>query len=146
MKSLVTAVLLAATLGVSGAAAQTYPSRPVTLIVPFAAGGPTDTIGRILAQHMATTLGQAVVVENITGAAGSTAVGRAARAAPDGYTISLGHVGTHVINGAIYPLQYDLVADFAPVALVASNPQLIVARKNIPADDLKGFIAWLKAN
>jgi tripartite-type tricarboxylate transporter receptor subunit TctC len=146
VKSLLTAVLLAAMFGVAGADAQTYPSRPVTLIVPFAAGGPTDVIGRVLAQHMATTLGQTVVVENVTGAAGSTAVGRVARSAPDGYTISLGHVGTHVINGAIYPLQYDVVADFAPIALVASNPQLIVAKKTIPANDLKGFIAWLKAN
>ena len=109
---------------------ETYPSRPITIIVPFAAGGPTDTIGRILAQHMTGTLGQAVVIENVTGAAGSIAVGRVARSEPDGYTVSIGHVGTHVINGAIYKLQYDLVADLVPIALVASNPQLIVSKKS----------------
>lgn len=146
MKLSVVAVLAGLLVSTLGAGAETFPSRPITIIVPFAAGGPTDTIGRILAQHMTGTLGQAVVIENVTGAAGSIAVGRAARAAPDGYTISIGHVGTHVINGAIYKLPYDLVTDLAPVALVASNPQLIVGKKAIPADDLKGFIGWLKAN
>jgi len=146
VKLSVVAAIAGLIVSTSSAAAETFPSRPITIIVPFAAGGPTDTIGRILAQHMTGTLGQAVVIENVTGAAGSIAVGRAARAAPDGYTISIGHVGTHVINGAIYKLQYDLVTDLVPVALVASNPQLIVGKKAIPADDLKGFIGWLKAN
>ncbi len=146
MQRIVLAALIGMLVGSISAEAETYPSRPITIIVPFAAGGPTDTIGRILAQHMTGTLGQAVVIENVTGAAGSIAVGRVARSEPDGYTVSIGHVGTHVINGAIYKLQYDLVADLPPIALVASNPQLIVSKKAIPADDLKGFIGWLKAN
>ena len=146
MKRIVVAALIGLLTGGGGAVAETFPSRPITIIVPFAAGGPTDTIGRILAQHMTGTLGQAVVIENVTGAAGSIAVGRVARSENDGYTVSIGHVGTHVINGAIYKLQYDLITDLVPVALVASNPQLIVSKKAIPADDLKGFIGWLKAN
>jgi tripartite-type tricarboxylate transporter receptor subunit TctC len=141
-------------LGIAGVAlaapaaawAQTYPSRPITIIVPFAAGGPTDTIARILAERMRVSLGQTVLIENVTGANGSIGVGRAARAPADGYTISIGHWSTHVINGAIYSLQYDVFNDFSPVAWVATNPQLIVTKNDVPATDLKQLIAWLKAN
>ena len=128
------------------ASAQAYPTRPMTMIVPYAAGGPTDTIARIMAERMRASLGQIVLVENVTGAAGSIGVGRAARAAPDGYTISIGHWGTHVVNGAIYELPYHVFNDFEPVSLIATNPQIIVARKGVPANDLKDLIAWLKAN
>ncbi len=138
---------LAVLLGsIASASGQTFPSRTLTLIVPFSAGGPTDTIGRIVAQRMGAALGQTVVVENVTGAGGTIAVGRVARAAPDGYTLDIGHLGTHVINGAIYELQYDVFRDFEPVAMIASNPQLIVARKGVPAKDLRELIAWVKAN
>ena len=126
--------------------AQVYPSRPITMVVPFAAGGPTDVIGRTLAERMRASLGQTVIIENVTGAAGSIAVGRVARAAPDGYTLSIGNWGTHVLNGALYTLPYDLLKDFEPVAVLSSNPLIIVAKKAMPADDLKGLIAWLKAN
>src|SRR5438552_10293803 len=126
--------------------AQTYPAKPMTMVVPYAAGGPTDTIARIMAERMRASLGQIILVENTTGAAGTIGVGRVARAAPDGYTISIGHWGTHVVNGAIYELPYHVFNDFEPVSLIASNPQLVVARKSIPANDLKELIAWLKAN
>ena len=128
------------------ARAQNYPARPITMIVPFAAGGPTDTIGRIVGERMRASLGQSVIIENVTGAAGSIAVGRVARAAPDGYTIGIGHWGTHVVNGATYALQYDLLTDLTPVALLASTPSLIVSKSAMPAKDLKELIAWLKAN
>jgi tripartite-type tricarboxylate transporter receptor subunit TctC len=125
---------------------QAYPSRPITIIVPFPAGGPTDTIGRIMAERMRVSLGQTVIIENVTGANGTNGVGRVARSAPDGYTISIGHWSTHVINGAIYPLQYHVMNDFAPLAWIATNPQLIVTKNSVPAKDLKELIAWLKAN
>lgn len=141
-----TAALAAAWGGTGAATAQPYPSRPVTIVVPFAAGGPTDTIARILAERMRVSLGQPVLIENVTGANGSIGVGRAARAAPDGHTISIGHWSTHVINGAIYSLSYDVFNDFAPVAWVATNPQLIVSKNAVPAADLAQLIAWLKAN
>jgi tripartite-type tricarboxylate transporter receptor subunit TctC len=128
------------------ARAQSYPTRPITIVVPFPAGGPTDTIARIMAEGMRASLGQTVVVENTTGANGSIGVGRVARAVPDGYVISIGHWSTHVINGAIYPLQYDVFSDFAPVAWIATNPQLIVTKNAVPATNLKDLIAWLKAN
>jgi len=128
------------------ARAQAYPARPMTMIVPYAAGGPTDTIARIMAERMRTSLGQVVLVENVTGAAGTIGVGRVARAAPDGYTISIGHWGTHVVNGAIYEFPYHVFNDFEPVSLIASNPQLIVSRKDLPANNLQEMIAWLKAN
>ncbi len=126
--------------------AQIYPSRPITMVVPFAPGGPTDTIGRIVAERLRASFGQAVIIENVTGAGGSIGVGRVARAPPDGYTLSMGHWGTHVVNGAIYALQHDLLKNFEPISLIASNPWLIVAKNSMPANDLKGFIAWLKAN
>jgi tripartite-type tricarboxylate transporter receptor subunit TctC len=128
------------------AAEQVYPSRPITMIVPFAAGGPTDAIARIMAEHMRVAFGQPVILENVTGAAGSVGVGRVARAAGDGYTLAIGVWGTHVLNGAIYALRYDLVEDFEPISLLASNPMVIVTKKAIPAKDLTELIAWLKAN
>jgi tripartite-type tricarboxylate transporter receptor subunit TctC len=147
MKKLLTAIVGAAACVIAaGASAQTYPTRPITLVVPFAAGGPTDTIARIFAERLRTSLGQTVVVENTTGAAGTIGTGRVVRAAPDGYTMLIGHWSTHVVNGAIYPLTYDLLNDFAPISLIASNPQLLVAKKSIPAKDLKELIVWVKAN
>jgi tripartite-type tricarboxylate transporter receptor subunit TctC len=133
-------------LAAAPAPAQEFPSRPVTVIVPFVAGGPVDTIGRILGERMRVTLKQPVVIENVGGAAGSIGVARAARAAPDGYTLSLGNWATHVVNGAIYPLDFDVVNDFEPISLIVTQPEIIVARKSMPATDLKGFVAWLKAN
>jgi tripartite-type tricarboxylate transporter receptor subunit TctC len=126
--------------------ADSYPTKPITIVVPAAAGGPTDTITRIIAERMRVSLGETLVMENNGAAGGSIAVGRAAHAAADGYTLSIGHVGTHVFNGAIYGLSYDVLKDFTPIALVASNPQLIDARKDFPARDLKELLAWLKAN
>jgi len=128
------------------AAVAQYPNRPITMIVPFSAGGPTDTIARIMAEGMTRSLGQTVVVENVTGAGGSIGVSRVVRAAPDGYLVGIGHLGTHVFNGAIYPLQYDMLRDLAPVAMVASNPQLIVSKNAVPARNLKELLAWVKAN
>ena len=128
------------------AAAQSYPSRPIAVVVPFAAGGPTDTIARIMAERMGRALGQTVVVENVTGAAGSIGVGRVARAAPDGYVLGMGHWSTHVVNGAVYQLSYDLLKDFEPVAMIATNPQIIVTKTTVPAKDLTELIAWVKAN
>jgi tripartite-type tricarboxylate transporter receptor subunit TctC len=126
--------------------AQDYPTRAITLVVPFSAGGPTDTIARIIAERLGRALGQTVVVDNTTGAGGSIGVGRVVRAAPDGYTIGIGHIGTHVINGAVYKLPYDLQKDLEPVALITTNPQIIVSTTSVPAHDLKEFIAWVKAN
>jgi tripartite-type tricarboxylate transporter receptor subunit TctC len=124
-----------------------YPSRAITMIAPFAAGGPTDVIGRVLAERMRNTLGQTVVVENTTGAGGTAGAGRLARAAPDGYTIGIGQNGSHVITGATYPnLPYDLIKDFEPITLVCITPFTVTAKKSVPADDLKSFIVWLKAN
>jgi tripartite-type tricarboxylate transporter receptor subunit TctC len=130
----------------TAAQAQTYPTRPVTMVVPFAAGGPTDTITRIVAERMRVALGQTIVIENVTGADGSIGVGRAARAAPDGYTLSIGQWSTHVLNGAAYTLSYDVLKDFEPVALLATNPEIIVTSTRVPAKDLKELIAWVKPN
>ena len=128
------------------ARAQSYPARQITMIVPFAAGGPADTVGRILAERMRTSLGQTIVIENVPGAGGSIGVGRIARAAPDGYTFGMGISSTQVVNPVIYSLPYDVQSDFEPITLLASNPHFIVAKKANPANDLKEFIAWLKAN
>src|SRR5438093_9247874 len=128
------------------AQAQTYPSRPVTIVVPFPAGGPTDALARILADRMKGALGQSVVVENPTGAGGTIGVGRVARAAPDGHTVILGHWQTHVVNGATYTLPYDVVNDFEPVSLVADCPVWIVARNALPGKNLKELVNWLKEN
>ncbi len=130
----------------TNAMAQAYPSRPITIIVPFPAGGPTDTLARILADHMTTSLVQSVIVENVSGAAGSIGVGRVARAAPDGYTVSIGHWSTHVVNGATMSLAYDVLSDFEPVSLLADTPIWMVARKMLPPKDLEELIAWLKQN
>src|ERR1043166_6083098 len=121
MKRLIFAGLAAVMLG-GAAQAQSYPTRPITIVVPFAAGGPTDAIARSISDRMRLSLGQTVIVENVTGAGGPIGGGRAVRAAPGGYTLSLGHTGTHVVNGAIYPLQYDVLHDFEPIGLIASNP------------------------
>jgi tripartite-type tricarboxylate transporter receptor subunit TctC len=138
--------IAAAVLGSGNASAQVYPSRPITMIVPFAAGGPTDRVGRIVAEGMRASLGQPIVIEDITGASGTIGVGRAARAAPDGYTLSMGMWATHVLNGAVFTLPYHVLDDFEPIALLTSNPQLVVAKKAVPAMDLNELIAWLKAN
>jgi len=143
---LLTAALTASFAGLGSAGAQVYPSRPITMVAPFPAGAPVDTVGRIIAERMRVSLGQPVIIENVTGAAGSLAVGRAARAAADGYTISLGNISSHVLNGAFYTLPYDVLRDFEPVVLLPSNPQLILSKNAIPAHDLRGLIAWLKAN
>jgi len=145
MKRAVLAAALA--LGLVGVAqAQPYPSRPITIVVPFAAGGPTDALARTLGERMRVSLGQAILIENVTGAGGSLGVGRAVQAAPDGYTVSMGHLGTHVVNGAIYPLKYDLLNDFEPVALLAANPMMVVSKNDVPAKNLRELIDWLKAN
>src|ERR1700740_21445 len=130
MRRLVLAVFAAFAFATS-ALAQSFPSRPITIIVPFSAGGPSDAMARILAEHMKNTLGEALLVENVTGAGGSIGVGRAAKSPPDGYTISFGHLGTHVANGAIYKLGYDLVADLEPVVLLPSNPMVIVSKNDV---------------
>ena len=128
------------------ARAQAFPARPITIVVPYAAGGPTDVIARLLAERMRGQIGQPVLIENVVGAGGSIALGRVARASPDGYTVVLGNWGTHVALGAVYKLDYDLLKDFEPVAQVPGNPMIIVTRKTVPANNLKELIAWLKAN
>jgi tripartite-type tricarboxylate transporter receptor subunit TctC len=138
--------VLASLLTVVGTAAAEYPERSITIIVPFAAGGPSDVMARILADRMRITLRQFVVVENVTGAGGSIGVTRAVRSPPDGYTISFGHLGTHVFNGAIYPLTFDLLTDLEPVAMLPSNPMVIISKNDVPAKTLKEFIAWVKQN
>src|SRR6476661_2259827 len=129
------------------AQAQTYPTRSITMIVPFAAGGPTDVISRIVTGHMAQTLGQSIIIENVVGAGGTTATARAARAANDGYTMITGHMGTHAASVPLYPsLAYHPEKDFEPVALLAGTPILILARKDFPPKDLKEFIVYVRAN
>jgi tripartite-type tricarboxylate transporter receptor subunit TctC len=145
MRRAVLAALIAlVTLGGS-ALAENFPSHPITIIVPFSAGGPSDAMARILAERMKATLGEALLIENVTGAGGSIGVGRAVRSPPDGYTISFGHLGTHVANGAIYKLGYDLVTDLEPVVLLPSNPMIVVSKNAVPAKSLKELIEWLKA-
>jgi tripartite-type tricarboxylate transporter receptor subunit TctC len=128
------------------ARAQAYPTRPITMVVPFAPGGLADVIGRIVAEGMRPSLGQTVIIENVGGAGGNIGTGRVARAAPDGYTLVLGIWNTHVANGAIYSLRYDIVRDFEPVALLADAPLLLVVNNTVPANDLSEFVAWLRAN
>jgi tripartite-type tricarboxylate transporter receptor subunit TctC len=146
MRKLCLAVVLAAFAGAAGAQAQVYPSRPITMMVPFPAGGATDTLARVLAERMRSSLGQPVVIENVAGAAGSIGVGRAVRAPADGYTLSIGTSTTHVLIGALYALQFDLLKDFEPVVQLGSEPLLVVGKKSLPANDLTELIAWLKAN
>jgi tripartite-type tricarboxylate transporter receptor subunit TctC len=128
------------------ATAQGYPSRPITIVVPFAPGGALDVFGRILAERMRASLGQTIIVENVAGANGSVGTGRVARAAPDGYTLGIGYWGTHVANGALYTLPYDVLGDFEPVSLGVMIPMVIVSKKAAPAKDLRQFIEWLKSN
>ena len=129
-----------------GAKAQTYPSRPITIVVPFAAGGNTDVNARLLAEQMRGPLGQPVIIENVSGADGSIGTGRVAGARPDGYTIEMGSTSAHMLNGAVYSLPYDVVNDFAPISLLFTSPYALFARKTMPAKDLNDLIAWLKAN
>jgi tripartite-type tricarboxylate transporter receptor subunit TctC len=142
---IVAAALAVVAAGVPDADAQTYPSRPITLIAPFPAGGPLDSIARVIAEPMREALGQPVVIENVPGAGGNLGVGRAARAEPDGYTIVIGQWSTHVVNPVTYSLNYD-VQELEPIGLLTITPQLIIARKDFPAKDIKDLIAWLKAN
>jgi tripartite-type tricarboxylate transporter receptor subunit TctC len=147
MTRLTTAIAFAAMIAsIGGAAAQTYPSRPVTMIAPFPAGGPSDALARILSEPLRVALGQPVIIENVAGAGGNIGVGRLARATPDGYTVGIGQWSTHVVNAVTYALPYDVLHDFEPIALLAITPQLIIARKNFPAETVKDLIAWLKAN
>jgi tripartite-type tricarboxylate transporter receptor subunit TctC len=161
MNKLSVAVAIAAmAIGIGGAAAQTYPSRPITMIAPFPAGGPSDALARILSEPIraalaseasgqrgnSIALGQPVIIENVAGAGGNIGVGRLARAAPDGYTVGIGQWSTHVVNAVTYTPPYDVLHDFEPIALLAITPQLIIARKNFPANSVRELIAWLKAN
>jgi tripartite-type tricarboxylate transporter receptor subunit TctC len=132
--------------GLETALSQAYPSRPITLIVPYPAGGPTDSLARILIEHMRGSLGQSIVIENVTGAGGSIGVGRVARAAPDGYTFGIGQVSSNAFNGAVYKLSYDLINDFEPVALLTIAPMWMLGRVTLPPNNVKELIAWLRVN
>lgn len=147
MNRLLFGIGLAAAIGFApGAYADNYPSRPIVMVVPLGVGGSTDIIGRIMADAMGRQLGQTIIVENTTGASGTIGEGRVAHSAPDGYTIAIGQWGTNAANGAIYKLNYDLMKDFEPIGLIATQPFFIAARKGVPANNLKEFAAWLKAN
>jgi tripartite-type tricarboxylate transporter receptor subunit TctC len=128
------------------AVAQTYPTRPITIIVPFPPGGPVDAAARVLGERLGRSLGGTIIIENVSGADGSIGTGRVARSPPDGYTIDFGVMPTHVLNGALYSLQYDVLNDFAPIATLGSIPYVFFARKTIPANNLNELVAWLKAN
>ncbi len=145
MRKLIVAITLTVFFSIAGVQAQTYPSRSITLVVPFPPGGSTDVAARIMAERMRPLLGQPVIIENVGGAGGSIAVGRVARAPPDGYTIDIGQWDTHV-GSIIYNLSYDLQKDFEPIGLISVNPQLMVGKKALPADNLKGLVAWMNAN
>jgi tripartite-type tricarboxylate transporter receptor subunit TctC len=149
MRRITLFALAAAAWGISGlttALSQAYPSRPITLIVPYPAGGPTDSLARLLIEHMRGSLGQSIVIENVTGAGGSIGVGRVARATPDGYTFGIGQVSSNTLNGAVYKLSYDLVKDFEPVALLTIAPMWMLGRASLPPNNIKELIAWLRAN
>jgi tripartite-type tricarboxylate transporter receptor subunit TctC len=137
-----------ATLSVASriAHAQQFPARPITMVVPYPAGGPADAIARIVGDRMKVSLGEPVVVQNVSGAGGTIGVGRVARAAPDGYTLSIGQLNSHVFSGAVYSTPYDLLRDLAPVALLTTNPLMIVGKRDLPAQNIKELIAWLKAD
>jgi tripartite-type tricarboxylate transporter receptor subunit TctC len=148
-KRIFLSAMLAACCGlhaIGSASAETYPSRPITIVVPFSAGGPADTLARIIGAKLQVLLGQPVIIENVTGAGGTIGVGRVVRAAPDGYTVSVGPMNSHVLTGAFYKLSFDLLEDLEPVALLANNPSVVVSRKDVPAKDLKELIAWVQAN
>jgi tripartite-type tricarboxylate transporter receptor subunit TctC len=144
LKSFLSACALLITFTTAAPAADKFPAHPITIVVPFSAGGPSDAMTRILAERMKVTLGETILVENTTGAGGSIGVGRVVHSPPDGYTIGFGHLGTHVANGAIYKLNYDLVADLEPIALLPSNPMIVVSKNAVPAKSLKELIAWIK--
>ena len=147
MRALRVTIALAVTFAASSTGfAQSYPSKPITIVAPFSAGGPTDTLARIMGERMRKTLGQPVLVDNTTGAGGSIGTGKVARAAPDGYLVSIGHWGTHVVNGVYYSLPFNVLTDFEPVAMIASNPQVIISKLAVPAGNLKELIAWINAN
>ena len=146
MKKSVAIVLAVLAAAIASAQAQTYPSKPITIIVPFAAGGQSDALARAISDRMRVTLGQPIIIENIAGAGGTIGVARAARASPDGYTAVIGNWGSFVVSAAVYSLSYDVLGDFEPVALLATEPTVIVARKTLPANDLRELIAWLKNN
>ena len=146
MKKSVAIVLALLAAAIANAQAQTYPSKPITIIVPFAAGGQSDALARAISDRMRVTLGQPVIIENIAGAGGTIGVARAARASPDGYTAVIGNWGSFVVSAAVYSLSYDVLRDFESVALLATEPTVIVARKTLPANDLRELIAWLKNN
>ena len=147
MKIFCTVCALAVIIGTGSLSmAQPWPTRALTIVVPFSAGGPTDTIARLMSEPMRRFLGQTVLVDNVTGAGGSIGVGRVVRSAPDGYTLSIGHWGTHVVNGAYYKLSYDLLTDLVPVAMIATNPQMVITRSVVPAANLKELVPWIKAN
>src|SRR5580693_2198929 len=145
MKTLISTAALAL-FSIGSAVAQTYPSRPITIIAPFPPGGPSDALARILSGPLEAALGQPIVIENVGGAGGTIGAARVARAEPDGYTLLIGQWGTQVVNPVTYNLAYDAANDFAPIALIANTPQLIIARKDFPASDVRELIAWLKAN
>jgi tripartite-type tricarboxylate transporter receptor subunit TctC len=145
LRSILAACAAVAALAGGASSAENYPSRPVTIVVPFAAGGPSDAMMRILGERMKLSLGEAILIENTTGAGGSIGVGRVVHSAADGYTIGFGHLGTHVANGAIYKLNYDLVTDLEPIVLLPSNPMVIVSKNAVPAKSLKELIDWLKS-
>ncbi len=145
MKALLSVCALAFTLGSTGHA-QPWPARQITIVVPFSAGGPTDTLARIMSEPMRRFLGQTIIVDNTTGAGGSIGVGRVVRSVPDGYTLSIGHWGTHVVNGAYYKLTYNLLTDLEPIAMIATNPQMVITRSVVPAQNLKELVSWIKAN
>jgi tripartite-type tricarboxylate transporter receptor subunit TctC len=145
MRKIVLAALVALVTSGGNALADNFPSHPITIIVPFAAGGPSDAMMRIMAERMQRTLGETLLIENVTGAGGSLGVGRTVRAAPDGYTVGFGHLGTNVANGAIYKLGYDLVTDLEPVVLLPSNPMIIVSKNAVPAKSLQELLAWMRA-
>jgi tripartite-type tricarboxylate transporter receptor subunit TctC len=144
IKRLAIAVLLAAT--ATAASAQSYPSRPITIVVPTTAGGPPDAIARILGERMKVTLGQAVLVENVTGAGGTIGIARVVRAEPDGYTLSIGHLNTHVFSGATYHVSFDLLADLEPIALLTTSPEVLIGRSGLPPNNFQELVAWLKTN
>jgi tripartite-type tricarboxylate transporter receptor subunit TctC len=146
MKKIFLAALIAtSTFTGTASAAEKFPTRPITVVVPFAAGGPSDAMMRILGERMKVTLGETILVENTTGAGGSIGVGRVVHSPPDGYTIGFGHLGTHVANGAIYKLNYDLVADLEPIVLLPSNPMIVVSKNAVPAKTLPELLSWLKS-
>src|SRR6476619_1671323 len=146
MRRALAAVAIAALFGSGPASAQTYPSKQITMIVPFAAGGATDVLARFLGERLRAILGQPIIIENVTGAGGSICVTRLVRAPADGYTIEMGTSTTNMLLGGLYPLPFDLIDDIAPILMIASEPLMIVGKKALPAKDLKELIAWLKAN